>query len=126
MRPLNALFAAAGFAVLLILPLVLGRFELSIATELLIFSLLPLSLDLMMGYAGLISFGHAAYFGLGAYTSAIILKQTGVPLPLAIVCGAILCRDYCRADGVFMHALDRDLFLHADAGNLATALHDRL
>ena len=44
----------------------------------------------MMGYAGLISFGHAAYFGLGAYTSAIILTQTGVPLPFAIICGAFV------------------------------------
>ena len=90
MRRLNALLLAIGFVALLVLPLALGEFELSIVTELLIFSLLPLSLDLMMGYAGLISFGHAAYFGLGAYTSAIILTQTGVPLPFAIICGAFV------------------------------------
>ena len=38
------------------------------------------ALDLMMGYTGLISFGHAAYFGLGAYASAVTLTQTGLPL----------------------------------------------
>jgi branched-chain amino acid transport system permease protein len=84
--------AAAGLAVLLLalLPFVMARHQLSILTELLIFGLFALSLDLIMGYAGLVSFGHAAYFGLGAYASALLLLQWEVPIPIALVTGAIV------------------------------------
>jgi branched-chain amino acid transport system permease protein len=80
----------AGLAVLGLLPWALARHQLSIMTELLIFGLLALSLDLLMGYTGLVSFGHAAYFGLGAYASALLLIHFAVPLPLALVAGAAL------------------------------------
>jgi branched-chain amino acid transport system permease protein len=84
--------AAAGLAVLLLalLPFVMARYQLSILTELLIFGLFALSLDLIMGYAGLVSFGHAAYLGLGAYASALLLLQWEVPIPIALVAGAIV------------------------------------
>ena len=42
-----------------------------------------MSLNLLLGYAGLVSFGHAAYFGIGAYTCAILMKTYGVPFPVA-------------------------------------------
>ena len=47
------------------------------ATLLAIWALFALSLGLMWGYAGILSFGHAAYFGLGAYTYAITAMNTG-------------------------------------------------
>ena len=75
----------AGALVLLLLPAVTGT---NTPTLLLIWALFALSLGLMWGFAGLLSFGHAAYFGLGAYTYAIastnIGESTG-PLLLAIV-----------------------------------------
>ena len=49
-----------------------------------------MSLDLIMGYAGMISFGHAAYFGLGSYASALILIHFGLPIPVALLAGAVL------------------------------------
>jgi branched-chain amino acid transport system permease protein len=74
-----------GSLVLLLLPAVTGT---NTPTLLLIWALFALSLGLMWGFAGLLSFGHAAYFGLGAYTYAIasmnIGESTG-PLLLAIV-----------------------------------------
>ncbi len=82
--------SAAALAILLALPWLLVRYQLSIATELLIYALLALSLDLIMGYTGMVSFGHAAYFGLGAYASALVLLNWEVPLPVAVVTGAVV------------------------------------
>ena len=62
-------------------------------TVLLIWALFALSLGLMWGYAGLLSFGHSAYFGLGAYTYAIAVINIGestVPLLLAIAVPAVV------------------------------------
>jgi branched-chain amino acid transport system permease protein len=71
-------------------PWVLARYQISILTELFIFGLFALSLDLIMGYTGMVSFGHAAYFGIGAYTSALLLLNFSVPVPLALLAGALL------------------------------------
>jgi branched-chain amino acid transport system permease protein len=72
------------------LPWALARYQMSILTELFIFGLFALSLDLIMGYAGMVSFGHAAYFGLGAYASALLLLNFAVPVPVALLAGALL------------------------------------
>src|SRR2546427_7970937 len=72
------------------MPWVLVRYQLSILTDLLIFGLFALSLDLILGYTGLVSFGHAAYFGLGAYGSALVLINFGQPIPVALIAGALL------------------------------------
>src|SRR6266496_4356162 len=81
----------AAFAVLLAaLPLVS---ETSTPTLLAIWALFALSLGLMWGYAGLLSFGHAAYFGLGAYTYAIAsfnIGESTAPLLLAIIIPALV------------------------------------
>jgi len=79
-----------GLAALVALPWILARHQLSILTELLIFGLLAMSLDLIMVYTGMVSFGHAAYFGLGAYASALILLNFEQPIPVALVAGALL------------------------------------
>jgi branched-chain amino acid transport system permease protein len=71
-------------------PWVLARHQLSILTDLLIFGLFALSLDLIMGYTGMVSFGHAAYFGLGAYGSALVLIHFEQPIPVALLAGMLL------------------------------------
>ena len=58
--------------ILLALPIVLSSYQLGLLTKMLIFALFAMSLDLLVGYAGLPSLGHAAYFGVGAYTVAIL------------------------------------------------------
>jgi branched-chain amino acid transport system permease protein len=77
---------AAG--VVAALPLVLRDFHVTLLTEATILGLLAVSLDLVMGYTGLVSFGHAAFFGIGAYTAALLLLHTTTPL--AAVLGAAL------------------------------------
>ena len=76
-------------AILLLLPLAADTHT---PTVLLIWALFALSLGMMWGYAGLLSFGHSAYFGLGAYTYAVAVINIGestLPLLLAMIVPAI-------------------------------------
>lgn len=52
--------------------------------------LIAQSINLLTGVAGQISLGHAAFLGIGAYTSALLMKTWGVPLPLSLVAGTLL------------------------------------
>ncbi|MDX9708340.1 MAG: hypothetical protein RBT64_02195, partial [Trichloromonas sp.] len=58
----------------LIGPLLLPVYWVMILTEILIMGLLAVSFNLLLGYTGLLSFGHGAFFGLGAYTCALLLQ----------------------------------------------------
>jgi len=75
-------------AVLIVAPLVLPVFWAKFLTEILIWGLLAMSSDLLIGYTGLVSFGHSAFFGLGMYGAAGALIAIGPPnLWLAILFG---------------------------------------
>ncbi len=60
--------------------------------------ILVASLDLLIGYTGLISLGHAGFWGIGAYTSALLMMRYRIPFPLALLAAAILA----AAAGVFI------------------------
>ena len=67
-------------------PLWAPRFWIYVATQALIFAVFAMSLDLLLGYAGLPSFGHAAFYGVGAYACALLaLRQVDGLLPLLLV-----------------------------------------
>ena len=75
-----------GFLVLLAMfsvPAVGTRFYTFLANDVAIWALFATSLNLLVGYTGLVSFGHAAYFGIGAYTTGILMKKAGVSFILA-------------------------------------------
>ena len=75
-------------AILIVAPLVLPEFWRRFLTECLIWGLLAMSSDLLIGYTGMISFGHSAFFGLGMYGAAAALLLVGPPnLWLAIIFG---------------------------------------
>jgi branched-chain amino acid transport system permease protein len=83
-----------GFAVVVVLlavaPLVLPEFWRRFLTEILIWGLLAMSSDLLIGYTGMISFGHSAFFGLGMYGAAMALLDARYPnLWLALAYGLI-------------------------------------
>jgi branched-chain amino acid transport system permease protein len=65
------------FAALAALPFLpfMSKYYLLLAFDALLFGAMAMSLDLLMGYTGLVSFGHAAFFGLGAYSSAVLLER---------------------------------------------------
>jgi branched-chain amino acid transport system permease protein len=77
-------------ALLAVAPLVLPVFWRRLLTEILIWGLLAMSSDLLIGYTGMVSFGHSAFFGLGMYGAAAALLNTDPPnLWLALVAGLI-------------------------------------
>lgn len=82
---------AAGFAVVLavlaVLPSVLNLFYVRLLTEILIWALLAMSLDLLMGYLGLVSFAHAALAGIGAYSMGLLVNRLGLGVWLALPLG---------------------------------------
>ncbi len=92
-RPLavwGRVFALLALAAAALLPFVAGDYLIGVATEVLIFILYAASLHFLIGAGGLVSFGHAAYFGLGSYGAAIALKQFGLDMEAAIVAGVLL------------------------------------
>jgi branched-chain amino acid transport system permease protein len=72
---LVAVFIIAGLIFAAVGSAMGDTFFLRLATEALIFAGLALSVDILLGYTGLLSLGQALYFGLGAYVSAVVLKQ---------------------------------------------------
>ncbi len=70
----------AGAAVLLVLlalvPAVAGTYPVRLLQEILIWGIFAMSLDLLMGHAGMVSFGHSAFFGVGAYVAGLAMKES--------------------------------------------------
>jgi len=65
--------------------------QMILGSQTLIMILFALSLDLILGYAGIVTLGHAAFFGIGAYGAALLVTRLGWTEPIAgLVCGAIL------------------------------------
>ena len=81
---LIVLIAAAA-----LLPLVAGPFWIGLVTQMLIFGLLALSVDLLLGHAGLFSLCHASFFAVAAYTTAILQVRYGVSTVLAAPAGVL-------------------------------------
>ena len=104
-----------GIAALLLLPLLAGTFPYLtvLSVEILIAVLFAASLHFIMGPGGMHSFGHAAYFGLGAYGAALVLSKLHLPMEVALVVGpivaalgALLFGWFCvRLSGVYLAML---------------------
>lgn len=98
------LMAALSILALVVLPIFLSSYPVFVLTSVLIFAIFAMSLDILIGYLGYTSFGHAAFFGVGAYAAVIgalrlgpsfwwnALCALGVVLLVALVFGAIALR----------------------------------
>jgi branched-chain amino acid transport system permease protein len=73
------------FIIGLILPLVVGEFWVGVAVEILILGLFAVSFNMIFGYMGQLSFGHAAYYGVGAYATGLLMVKASLPLPVGLV-----------------------------------------
>ena len=62
----------------------------ALASQMLVFAIFALGYDIAFGYTGLLSFGHAAFFGLGAYGTGLTLIHLSIPAPLAILIGVTI------------------------------------
>ena len=98
----------------------------TLLTEALILGLFAMSLDLMVGYARLISFGHAAAYGFGAYACGNFLLHTSMPLPCAVLLAGSVGRDRRDRRRLGLHPGHRRIVLHADPCVCATALRGRV
>lgn len=96
MLGLGALLLAASA------PLWAGAFLLSVLTEAAIAVLFAASLHVMMGPGGMASFGHAAWFGIGAYAAALAVQALGAPMPLALLAATIAAGLAAAALGLFV------------------------
>ncbi len=90
MKKLHALLALLLLAALIVVPGFLKNYGIHIFTTWLVFIIATMGLNLTVGYAGQKSLGHAAFFGIGAYTVAIMLKA-GLSFWLALPTGALIC-----------------------------------
>jgi branched-chain amino acid transport system permease protein len=86
LRYIDALIALAAFAVLATLPFLFSsKALLDFVIRCSAFGLFATSLNLLVGYTGMISFGHGMFFGLGAYGFGLTMQRTGVPVPVAFI-----------------------------------------
>ncbi|WBB75883.1 branched-chain amino acid ABC transporter permease [Micromonospora sp. WMMD1128] len=94
------LLAIAVVAVLLVpLPLVLPPAQASVAVRVLIFALMSIGWNMMSGFGGLFSFGHAAYFGIGAYAGAWLLVERQVSPWIGMLVGMVLAAAFATLIG---------------------------
>jgi branched-chain amino acid transport system permease protein len=96
--PMRRAIGLVVAGLLVVAPLALPPFAMTLLTEAAILGLFAMSLDLMVGYTRLVSFGHAAAYGLGAYACGYVLLNTGMPLLFAVLTAALLTG--CIAVGV--------------------------
>jgi branched-chain amino acid transport system permease protein len=81
--------AVAVVVVAAALPLVLTNYHVGLATEMLIFGILAMSIDILAGFAGRTSLGHGAIFGVSSYVVVYATAQAGLPPAAALVLGVI-------------------------------------
>ncbi|HKU98128.1 MAG TPA: branched-chain amino acid ABC transporter permease [Vineibacter sp.] len=86
---------------LYLLPFVLGESYLFLSIDFLIMALFAVSYNLLLGQAGMLSFGHAAYYGLGAYTVAILFNKLAVPVYVGLLASPFIAGAIALAVGWF-------------------------
>ncbi len=107
-RPLAWQLGLLALAILL--PLPLGDYYRTVAWRTGLYAILGLSLTVIVGYAGLYQLGHAAFYAIGAYTSAILNLRLGIPLLLTLpasvcvagLCGYVITRPILRLRGDYL------------------------
>src|SRR5262249_39665663 len=72
-----------------------------LANDVVIWALFATSLNLLVGYTGLVSFGHAAYFGIGAYTTGLLMKKAGASFLLAFPAAGLVAALFALVFGFF-------------------------
>jgi branched-chain amino acid transport system permease protein len=106
--PYRIVLGLVALAAALLAPLAVGQFWMTLITQIYIYGLLALSVDLLLGHAGLYSLCHASFFAVAAYTTAILQVRHGVPTllaaPAGILAGTLLAILYgasVRTRGVY-------------------------
>jgi branched-chain amino acid transport system permease protein len=101
----------AAVIVLAVLPVVAPEVVIVHMTDFLIFTLFALSLNLLVGYAGMLSMGHAAFFAIGGYTAGLLTKHLGVPMWPALIAAPVLAAAAALVIGYFCVRLTHAYFI---------------
>lgn len=96
------IIAAIAIAAMLAVPIFGDAYTVKVATEVLIFALAAFSLNFLVGNGGIVSFGHAAYFGLGAYAAGLLVTKGGLPMEPALVAAPIAGAAFAALFGFFV------------------------
>jgi branched-chain amino acid transport system permease protein len=105
-----ARWLALLMVVLAMAPLALPPFFLQLLTEIAIVGLFATAFNLLMGFGGMVSFGHAAYFALGAYTAALLVKRVGISIFLALPAAPVVAAAGALLFGFFIVRLSHTYF----------------
>ncbi|MFQ6111498.1 MAG: branched-chain amino acid ABC transporter permease [Nitrospinota bacterium] len=92
---------AAGCVFLLTAPLYLGKFETSLTSEILIWGLFAMGFDVIFGFTGMLSFGQALFFGVGAYGVALTVEDLGWGFWPALAAGVLISLIFAVVTGYF-------------------------
>jgi branched-chain amino acid transport system permease protein len=88
----DILIGAVVLLILALLPLVvLSKALIDFVIRFSAYALFATSLNVLVGYGGMVSFGHGMFFGLGAYTFALLMQRTGMPIPAAFALTLLMC-----------------------------------
>jgi branched-chain amino acid transport system permease protein len=82
----TAIVAVIALVALIALPRVMYPV---LALNILAFGLFAMAIDLLLGFGGLLSFGHAAYWGIAAYAAGLVARELGAPYPVAVLAGVV-------------------------------------
>lgn len=106
--PMSKFFSVA---ILVGIPFVGGPYVSNLLAEVLIFGILAMSLDLLIGYTGLVSFGHAAFFGVGAYAAILLGTIPGMDAWSGLLIGVVLAAVAATLIGYLCTLVDGVAFL---------------
>ncbi len=118
------LIFAAFFIILLILPVIIPKFYIYILTLIFVTSILAMSLNLVVGHGGLFQFHHGVFYGIGAYTVALMLTKTSLPWWIGFIMGPIIAALFGFLIGLFCVRLTKLYFgmLQISLGSLIWAI----
>ena len=126
----NWIPALVVVVILFVLPFVLarmgrtGEYWIWVTTEMIIMALFAMSLNIILGFGGMVSFGHAAFFGVGAYAVALLTKKAGVSLFLALLTAPVAAAVAAAIIGWFLRTTDRPILCYSHPGLWSASVHD--
>jgi branched-chain amino acid transport system permease protein len=99
---LDRLLVLAAIMAVLAVPVVGSSYTVKVLTEVLVFALAAFSLNFLVGNGGIVSFGHAAYFGLGAYAAGLLVTRGGLPMEPALAAAPLAGGLFAALFGFFV------------------------
>jgi len=120
-RRTYVILMVVALAFLAVLPFVAGNYWVRVVTGIFMFATLSQAWNVITGYTGYFAFGNVAFLGTGAYVTAVLVVRYSVPVPVAIVIGAVVAAVYAMLLGFPLLRITGHYFSIATIGvNLAT------